>query len=261
MPAIARSKKDTRTKEEWKIWKENACLNLLEWLKAQQQERVIESEYQFERAFGLPQNTFNRLRNFALPSPEKTQKIVEGIGIDWGKYGEILNQPRENRFEENKKTFEAVQQPELTLQEDIVDTLEYLQLYTEKFKNLIKLAQKENFSRSDKEELSMFFVRAMIKVCIKELNLTDEDIKERIEFLCSIDDELFFSWKTFELIRDGSRKLADKTEATAMSSIMDPEQQVFQLNDWKRAQILDSMNGDLNNGDSNNGDPNNGSDA
>ncbi|MBP0021429.1 MAG: hypothetical protein J7647_28225 [Cyanobacteria bacterium SBLK] len=249
MPAIARSKKNTRTKEEWKIWKENACLNLLEWLKERQQERGIESEYQFEKAYGLPQNTFNRLRNVALPSPEKTQKIVEGMGIDWGKYGEILNQPREDCFGESRKTLAVVQQSEMTLQEDMVNTLEYLQLYMEKFKNQIKLAQNENFSRRDKEELSMFFVRAMIKVCIKELNLTDEDIKERIEFLCSIDDELFFSWDTFEAIRDGSRKLADKTEATAMSSIMDPERQVFQLNDWKRAQILDSMNGDLNNGD------------
>jgi hypothetical protein len=242
MPVIARAKKASRTKEEWKIWKQNACLNLLEWLVALRQELEIESEYQFEKALALPQNTLNRLRNFSLPSPEKTQKIVEGAGIDWGKYGEILNQPRNNDLEQHKDIPQAAKQPEEELQEDIFDTIEYLQFYMEKFKNFIKVARNENLSRSDKEELSMFFTRSMIKVCIKELELTDRDIKERIEYLCSIDDELFFSWKTFELIRDGSRKLADKTEATAIASIMDPNQKVFQLEHWKRAQILDSSN-------------------
>ena len=87
----------------------------------------------------------------------------------------------------------------------------------------------------------MFNVRVMIKVCIKKLNLTDRDIQERLEFLCSVDDELFFSWEEFETIRDGSRKLRNEMEATAVCSIIDPEQQAFQLEHWKIAQILDSQ--------------------
>ncbi|MEM9539977.1 MAG: hypothetical protein AAGA60_10820 [Cyanobacteria bacterium P01_E01_bin.42] len=80
--------------------------------------------------------------------------------------------------------------------------------------------------------LIMSKLTRMIAECITDKS--DEQIREQINKYNAADREFSISWQTFQLIKEGHRRIVDKYEATTLARIVDPEQR-YSIEEWLEA--------------------------
>ncbi|MBP0017001.1 MAG: hypothetical protein J7647_05505 [Cyanobacteria bacterium SBLK] len=247
MPIIPRISKVARVQRKLAIKDKNACLNLLTWLKEIQEKRGIQNEYEFERELDLPPNTLNRLRLFMRPNIPLAFKIAESTGTNFEGYMEIVNRPRKE--DDNIRDFprgwgrwlEWFREIKEDIRLNLLDCVEYLKTQSKKLKQWIFSSQRSGIYNEKGESISL--AGAMVQHCIQELNWKDEDIKSRLDYLGSLgNQEWCLSWEGFNEIRNGSRKLADDMEVTAIAILLDPLEMVASFIDWQIIQNYDDAN-------------------
>lgn len=94
-------------------------------------------------------------------------------------------------------------------------------------------------------------ITEMIRVCIADK--TEEVLKARIEELQKPDEDLFFTWNDFLLIKNGERKLLNDFEVEVFYQIVDSGSKKFSLSEWYRAAAIcrgDNQQQPSTNGDS-----------